>query len=193
MSKEIRKFLSPDELGAYLSGFGIPISKWGKENAKAVSHLFRELEDGDTELVEEVAGQLIRRVCFVNIEIMGVFNGQLHRLIEEKQVFDEGMPLERVRYRQNLGGAVKEKTHLNEEPSVAASRALFEELGIVSDVSLTVLNKEEIDRESPSYPGLRTQYRATYFEAELNGDQIKPEGYKEVELDKTTYFIWQVV
>jgi 8-oxo-dGTP pyrophosphatase MutT (NUDIX family) len=111
-------------------------------------------------------------------------------LVEDRQVFDEGTNEERVRQRGEMGGAVREKLHPREDATVAAHRALREELGIDTKVDITLIKKENLDKESPSYPGLRTQYGATYFATELIGDQIKPEGYREVELDKTTYFIW---
>lgn len=189
MSKEVRLFSSKEELEAYLTGFGIPVRKWGQGNAKAISHLFSEIENGDTELVEE-NGQILRRVCFVNIDVMATFGNQRHRLVEDRQVFDEGTDKERVRQRGDMGGAVREKMHPKEQAINAARRAIHEELSLNTEVNLSLINEENIDRESPSYPGLRTQYGATYFATELIGNQIKPEGYKEVELDKTTYFIW---
>lgn len=175
-----------------MAGFGVPVWEWGKGNAKAISHLYSEIENGDTELVEE-DNQVIRRVCFVNIEVMARFNDQPHRLIEDRQVFDEGTVVERVRQRREMEGAVKEKMHPKENPIDAAHRAIREELGIYSEVNPLLVNTEDLDRESPSYPGLRTQYRAIYFAVELGGDQINPEGYREVESDKTSYFVWRAI
>lgn len=192
MAKESDHFSSSEELSAYLSGFRIPLWKWGQGAAKEVSHLLNEINDGDTQLVEE-GGGLIRKVCFVNIEITGRISGRLNRLVEDRQVFNEGTQTERVRRRQELGGSVKEKIHPGESPEESASRAIHEELGIESKVDLSKTRSENLDKESPSYPGLRSQYVATYFGVELKGDQVKPEGYKEVESDRTTYFVWQLV
>jgi hypothetical protein len=61
MGKDRRLLSNSEELAAYLSEFGIPVWQWGTGTAKEVSHLFREVAEGDSELVEE-GGELIRRV-----------------------------------------------------------------------------------------------------------------------------------
>lgn len=124
---------------------------------------------------------------------MANFNNHTYQLVEDRQVFNEGTSQERVRQRQGLQGAIKEKMHPGEDPRAAVSRAFQEELKIVTDVDFSRVRSEDLDKESPSYPGLRSQYRAHYFEAELVGDQIKPEGYMDVESDKTTYFVWRQI
>ncbi|MEK7168402.1 MAG: NUDIX domain-containing protein [Patescibacteria group bacterium] len=148
-----------------------------------------EVENGDCELVIE-GGQPIRRVHFINISITAEFDGEVHNLIEDRQVFNEGRSNERTRKRRDLNGSVKEKIHSSEDPEDAVVRAIEEELGVGGDIDYESDYSEDMDKESPSFPGLRTQYRAHYFKAELKGDQIRRERYKEVQSDKITYFVW---
>lgn len=184
-------FESVEALSSLLQQHSIPIELWGQGRAKTVGHLFRELSEGDTELV--VLGQeLLRQVAFVNIDVYAEFDGALHRLREDKQVFDEGLPSERTRVREMIG-AVKEKLHRSERPENVVQRAVQEELQVGGKISNRKLRDEDLDEESPSYPGLRSKYKAHYFRADLRGDQINRGGYKEVQQDKTTYFVWDEV
>lgn len=193
MSPELDKnTISQETLGAYLIRFGIPVSDWGQGAAKTVQHLFSEITNGDCELVQEESG-LVRRVHVVIISVFAEFDGKKHTLIEDRQVFNEGTPQERTRQRRDLGGAVSEKIHSSENPDAAVPRALNEELGVGDNNSFQKTGSEDVDRDSPSFPGLRTQYRAHYYNATLSGDQIHREGYKEVQPDKTTYFVWSDV
>jgi len=190
MSPEIVNITSPETLGAYLARFGISVKEWGKGATKTVGHLLSEIQNGDCELVEEESG-LIRRVHNVNISVSAEFNGKSHTLIEDRQVFNEGTSRESIRSR-HLGGAVSEKIHSSENPGDAVSRAIREELGIEGDITVNETRPEEdVDMDSPSFPGLRTQYRVYHYHATLVGDQIHKEGYKEVQPDKTTYFVWK--
>ena len=181
--------LEPSEdLASRLIKFDVPVSLWGQGSAKTVEHLYSEIEAGDSEIVEE-SKKLVRYVHFVNVEVVARFGGQLHRLVEDRQVFTDG----RTRRREDLGGAVKEKIHPSEDPDQAVDRALKEELQVEGKIQKKKLRTESLDKESPSYPGLRSKYKAHFFEAELFGNQIKQEGYQEVQPDKTTFFIWQDV
>ena len=193
MSPEIdTNTTSQETLGAYLMRFGIPVNNWGQGAAKTVQHLFSEITNGDCELVQEESG-LVRRVHVVNISVFAKFDGNKHTLIEDRQVFNEGTPQERMRQRRDLGGAVSEKIHSSENPDAAVPRALNEELGVGGTIGFDKTGSEDVDRDSPSFPGLRTQYRAHHYNVTLIGDQIHKEGYKEVQPDKTTYFVWNDV
>jgi hypothetical protein len=189
MKRENKGYSTPEELGAYLAQFRLPLDSWGKGNAKEIAHLLAEINSGDCKLVEE-EGNLIRRVHFVNISVIAEFDGKIHTLIEDRQVFNEGAPQQRIRTRRELRGAVKEKMYRSENQDDAVTRAIREELGLQSKVNFVKTYSEDIDKESASYPGLRSQYRAHYYLAYLKGDQIHKEGYKEIHQDKTTYFVW---
>jgi hypothetical protein len=191
MNRIEQGFESVEALGGLLQAYSIPIELWGQGRAKTVGHLFKELAEGDTELVT-LGRELLRQVAFVNIDVYAEFDGALHRSREDRQVFDEGLPTERTRTREMVG-AVKEKLHKAEKPDKVIERAVQEELQVRGRVAYKKLREEDLDEESPSYPGLRSKYKAHYFRADLKGDQIDREGYKEVQTDKTTYFVWDRV
>ena len=184
-----RKYNFTGNAGGVFVALWNPRESLGQGAAKTVSHLLSEIQNGDCELVEENNG-LIRRVHVVNLSVSAQFDGKIHTLIEDRQVFNEGTSQERIRKRRDLGGAVSEKIHSSEDPDAAVPRAIHEELGIEGNVNFNKTRSEDIDRDSPSFPGLRTQYRAHYYSATLTGDQIHKKGYKEVQPDKTTYFVW---
>lgn len=191
MKKIEQGFESAEALGGLLQQYAIPVELWGQGRAKTVGHLFRELSEGDTELVT-LGRELLRQVAFVNIDVYAEFDGTQHRLREDRQVFDEGLPTERTRTREMVG-AVKEKLHKAENPDEVVERAVQEELQVRGSIAYQKLREENLDEESPSYPGLRSKYKAHYFRADLKGDQINRDGYKEVQTDKTTYFVWDNV
>lgn len=186
---EIVEQINIDKLPSYLVSFGIPIQSWGSGDAKTILHLQNELQENDCELIV-VNGKLIRRVSFVNISVTAEFDGSLHNLVEKKQVFDEGTKNERVRMRTRIEGSVKEKIHISEDPTEAATRAIGEELGI-DNTFPKLISSKDIEEESPSYPGLPTQYHAYYYQVTLEGKQININGYKELRNGITSYFVWK--
>lgn len=180
-------FQSAKELSSFLKKHNIPVESWGKEQAKTVGHLLQELQEGDSALSETDHG-LTRQCQFVAVEVTTTLDGKRRQLVEERQVFNEGKPDERTRRRSLTG--VNEKLKPGENPLESAKRALKEELGI-DDASPTFLKIEPSGRQSPSYPGLQTTYLSHHYSVILPGQQANPNGYKEVQPDKTTYFIWQ--
>ena len=173
-----------------LKKFNIPINEWGKGYAKTPQHLFEELKNHDSYLTSQ-NNELTRRVDFVDINVLGFFDGKKHQLIEEKQVFNENTLQERIRTRHYATGAVSEKIHIGEQPEKAALRALAEELGIRNDnLFLQPTSTTQTKRTSLSYPGLNSEYRGFFYETQLNPSQIVKTGYKETQPDKTTYFSW---
>jgi 8-oxo-dGTP pyrophosphatase MutT (NUDIX family) len=166
---------------------GISTTEWGKGEAKTLAHLVKELCEGDCSLVEE-NGTLIRTVIVGGADVLYETPDGTFRLKEEKQVFNDG----RER-RRDLGSAVSEKMKPDEAPGEAMVRGLREELGIRGDVALCYEGESGRTLESPSYPGLTSRYVNHKFTAILRADQFRPEGYIEVQDDKSTYFVWQRV
>lgn len=169
----------------YLSSFRIPVDSWGQGAAKTVGHLMREIEAGETVLTTR-GKELLRQVGFAAVWVTYRDGRDTYELVEDRQEFRDG----RVR-RRDTGSSISEKIQPGENPKDAAKRALREELGISGKVDLKGGKKTEELKESPSYPGLRTQYLRHDFSAELKLDQYSPEGYVEEQDDKTTYFVWQ--
>jgi len=55
------------------------------------------------------------------------------------------------------------------------------------------MTKEVINTkiESPSYPGLMTSFRYHFFDAYLDQEQFREEGYVEIQPRKKIYFVWE--
>lgn len=172
-----------------LAGAGIDVSAWGKGEAKTLEHLLREVESGETTLVTDEHGGLLRKVVVGGADVYHVsFDGKKYRLKEEKQVFKDG----RER-RRSLGHAVSEKMKPDENPYEAMIRGIREELGIEGELTLIEIGVDEPIPQTPSYPGLQSQYIRHKFEVLLDESQFRPEGYIEEQQDKSTYFVWELV
>jgi len=187
--EKIENKITVESLKAQLEGAGINTAEWGTGQAKTLAHLVKEIEGGETVLVENEAGELLRKVIVGGADIYYVSpEGKKYRLKEEKQIFKDG----RER-RRDLGQAVSEKMKPGEEPKEAIIRGVQEELGISGEVLLEDVATNEQTITSPSYPGLKSQYINYKFKATLNDAQFKPNGYIEEQTDKSTYFIWEEV
>lgn len=165
---------------------GIPLEKWGQEKAKTVKHLAQEIVDGETTLVIE-NGNMLRKVELVQVDVRFLTAGIEYVLKEDRQVFSN----ERVR-RRNLTG-VSEKTIPGENPLDSAKRAISEELQIDEPIEITYQGTEIFRSESPSYPGLTSEYKKHKMLAYLPETAFHAEGYSEEQGDKTTYFVWVVM
>jgi predicted RNA binding protein YcfA (HicA-like mRNA interferase family) len=177
-----------EEVEALLLEYGVPLDTWGQGNAKGLWHLVKEVEEGETALVEE-GGQIFRTVSVCNAEVYYTApNGQTYRLREDRQEFHDG----RVR-RRDLGGAVSEKFKAGEDPSEAIARGVEEELGLGEDgiAHISALGEEHKQGESMSYPGLPTMYIVYRFDVRLSDSGFNPAGYVEHQDDKSTYFVWE--
>lgn len=187
--KENAKESTLETLKQQLKDAGIDISKWGKGQAKTLKQLQKEIENGETILVIDKQGKLLRKVAVGGSNIFYTSpEGKKYRLKEDKQVFKDGRERKR-----DLGQAVLEKMKSNEEPKDAMIRGIREELGIKGEIYLTKTGTEEQLLSSPSYPNLVSQYIRHKFEATLNDQQFKADGYIEEQEDKNTYFVWEEI
>ncbi len=174
------------ELKKRLVDSGIDLSLWGQGEAKTVENLSSEINDGEVELVSTPNGKLTRKVAVANIDVTYINSaGQHYRLIERRQVLTDGR--ERMR---TLETSVAEKLKAGEDVLSAAKRGVEEELGI-SNAILESRGTEQKLLDSPSYPGLISQYEVHKFSTSLSNEQYKPEGYVEKQADKSTYFEWE--
>ena len=173
-------------LEEYLLRFRIPLEKWGKGYAKTLSHLFREIESGECTILEE-RGNLLREIQFAMCEMFYRDGKNLFKLIEQKQVFNDGRT--RIRDKES---SVSEKMMIGEDPLESLIRGIKEELGIILDESqIEEVGDVKKTESSQSFPGLITRYNGHNFTCFLNQDQYSPNGYVEVQKDKSTYFIWE--
>jgi len=175
--------LSRRDLTGLLTDHGCPLDRWGQGPAKTLSHLLRELADGECRLTVQ-DGQLFR-------DVPGAMLRVRHRdltLIEDHQRFTDGRESP-VRRRQ-LPGSVGEKLQSGEDPDAGARRALAEELGITEPVALRGKHLTRKFAESESYPGLMSRFETWVYEVELPDSCYQPDGYREVQADKTTVWVW---
>jgi len=174
------------ELTNKLKEYKVPVDYWGTGNAKTVEHLLDELKNEECEIVDE-GGYLVRYIEFVGVKMYYKDkNGDIYVLKEDRQVFKDG----RTR-RRDMVASVAEKMKFGEDPLKSAIRGVREELDIkLSNTQLKKMRDLNYDGGSQSYPGLKTKYKGHQFTCFLNDKQYKPNGYVEVQKDKSTFFVW---
>lgn len=168
-----------------LKKFGVSTETWGIGEAKTLVDLKSEIESGETILIETWNG-LVRKttVLYIDVHCFGFL------LQEHKQIFADG----RIR-RRKLAGSLAEKLKDGESSDIfAVQRAIEEELGIpsrgIKQVHFLRIWSEVID--SPSYPGLQAQFVNYKVSVDISKDFFRCDGYREVQPDKTTYFVWGI-
>lgn len=135
------------DLQVWLSRNDIPCASWGSGGTKTVKNLWDEVRSGETRLVENPCSRQVA-VVKVEIEVAG------RRLVEAEQLMVNGAKRKR-------NSPPTEKMKPGESASDAALRCVVEELGVeagefsVAAESVLVTTERQ---ESPSYPGLPTEY-----------------------------------
>lgn len=166
----------------------VPVHKYGVGEAKTIAHLVNEINNNECTLTETPTG-LLRMTSAAAIIVQTTRpDGHVLTLKEQKQVFKDGRERERTfEFQRSVG----EKIRPDEQPDVAARRALAEELGITADIQLEDLGVEHRGpTTSPSYPGISNIYDIHRFRVMLPPELFRADGYTEVQPDKTTYFVW---
>ena len=176
-----------EELESKLKEYNIPYENWGKGYAKTVNHLLDELKNDECAIIDE-QGYIIRYIEFVGVRVFYKDkSGVKYQLKEDRQVFKDG----RER-RRTMQSSVAEKMKFGEDADLSAVRGIKEELGIDIDPNQLIKRRDLFyDGGSQSYPGLKSKYKGHVFNCTLIDSQYKPEGYVEVQKDKSTYFIWE--
>lgn len=139
------------DLRAWLSNAHVDTSNWGHDNAKSVADLAREVANGESVLRNDPPRRVVQ---VVQVQIPRVCGDSACVLVETAQEFADG----RVRRRNNMPS---EKMLPREDPVAAAMRCLKEELGVDAVQLLgppTHTNFSQKVIESPSYPGLTTEF-----------------------------------
>jgi hypothetical protein len=162
----------------------LPISDYGRGEAKSFQQLLDEIKKGEIEIIWQ-SNQPIRLLSIVLIKVC--YQDKI--LFEDRQEFADG----RVRHRGIEG--ISEKLLPQEEPDKAVYRALQEELGFhleeLRNLSVAFLAQEASKKESPSYPGLESHYDIYKYKTYIPDSLYKPE-YVELNQDsRKTYFIWR--
>jgi hypothetical protein len=187
MNREAKDFASPEELSSYLKNFGVPLENWGRDGTKTVKHLLSEIQNAES-ILKEVDGKLIRYVTGVGINVYYKDDERTFRLEEYRQVFNTGQQRQR-----NIPTSLGEKMFPGETPKETASRGLKEELRITGYDFDNPKIEDRVPKPSETYPGLLTKHLIYVFDVTLRNGDYKPEGYREVQPDKTTYFVWHEI
>ncbi len=173
------------ELIILLDKYNIRHQDWGKGKAKTFEHLLKEINSGEAKLVEK-DNQLFRIVSVIVMDVYYINKGKKLKLIEEQQIYKDGRIV-----RRELKNSLLEKLIPNEDSLAGAKRALSEELGINLEVKLVDKGKSSEVIPGKSYPGLMNEGTLYTYVAYLTDQVFNPEGYKEVQEDKTSYFLWK--
>ncbi|HEY4511509.1 MAG TPA: hypothetical protein VJH55_01580 [Candidatus Paceibacterota bacterium] len=162
---------------------------WGTGKAKTIHHLLSEIQEGET-VLEETEKGLVRKTSFLTIHVLYKDERGTFKLFEEKQVFTDG----RTRTRDQSWSVAEKMKATDVNIQAAALRALEEELGIMTGVKFLgeITTTDEL-RESPSYPGLTAQFKMFNLTVHIDYHEYRPDGYTEVQEDKSTYFKWKHV
>ncbi len=195
MEKETKEQVGESEkfrVTQLLKKHGIDTSSWGSGKAKTVEHLMSEVLSGESQLLETEDGELLRVLEIADGTItFADASGVVYKLTEDRQEFKDG----RIRKRDHLKDiSLAEKVAPGENPKDALVRGIDEELGITGELQINgepVLEEKRV--ESPSFPGLNTQYKVHKFNLTIGEDSFNPDGYQEEQSDKTTYFVWEEV
>lgn len=182
------KKMTLESLTTKLKSNGIDLSKWGNGEAKTVEDLFKEIEEGETELTTDVRGRLLRKILGVAAQIYYNDGQKTFLLKETKQVFADGR--ERVR---KFARSVSGKAKFGETARDAIIREISEELKIANNYPMEELETSVDTNDSQSFPGLQSMYMMDIFKVNLTRNQYKPEGYIEENDGITTYFNWEEV
>lgn len=168
---------------------GIDITAWGKGEARTVAHLHKEICEGETILRITPEGKIVRSVRVAWVDVL-FFDGlgNVYQLVEDRQEYRDG----RTRRRQ-LDSSLGEKFKRGEAPDEAAMRALREELGVQSYKSLHSIGSKQTTYTPSGHPGLVTDYDMYHYVAVLDEANFNPDGYVEVQPDKTNYYTWELI
>ncbi len=166
----------------------IPVGTWTGENGtKTLEDLLSEIESGESRLEITTTGELKRIVRVVAVDIIGVnANGRRYRLEDDRQVFKKDGHIKR---RPHLHGAVAEKIKGRESIAQATLRGIQEELGITTRERVEPGEVIVETRHTATYPGLESQYEI--YKVRVQIERFNPNGYKEEQEAKTTYFVWK--
>lgn len=180
------------DLEKLLREHGVPLERWGQGEARSLEHLAKELAAGEATLDVADDGRIVRTGFGVAVWVYYVdAEGRRFRLKEDRQVYAHGAERRRG---DKIQMSIGEKRKRDESVEEAATRAFEEELGLtIPFTRFEALPSRDRRTPSEAFPGIDTRYVTEVFQVTLNPDEVNPEGYIEVQPDKTTYFTWEPV
>ena len=149
-------------LRSLLEQYRVPINTWGTGSAQNVSNLLREIQEGESILVDNFREEIITRILrIVKMHISDPGAPERGNLLEWTQTFSDG----RVRWRKQMpSGKIKSA----ELPEATFLREMQEELELVDGYNYNFRYVTVEPRASPSYPGLKTEYHVYHFDVLLH-------------------------
>ena len=147
-----------EALHHWLNESGVDVSDWGVGGSKTVKQLWDELQLGDCTVQLKPAQRI------VNVLQLSIRKGA-SILLEVEQEFGSGLRRQRQQ-------PPSEKMKPGESCQEAAERCLAEELGVdktMARFDASSCRETTSTAESPSYPGLLTQYNFHTIEAAVDG------------------------
>lgn len=197
--------MTPAQLESLLKRFRVSTRMWGKNGAKTINDLCKEVNNERVEL-RLFRGTLVRFVDVVEIELFCEYDRKKWQLFQTKQIL---LPsgAERIR---NLGVISEKVKRSDASVDETVSRALREEVPVL--VAVGAIDATEVRRyiipvtTSPSYPGLLSRYNVSLHRALLTEEFICMKykvgmpfiptprlSFVTTEEDVETYFEWRVV
>lgn len=191
-TKEVEKPLITEEVMEQLEIIS-SICEWGDNGSKPLSALYKEIQNGESIVYLDNAGNIIRNISYVGIEVYFTTDSRIFRLYEDHQEFKNGF----IKVRESQTEGVFEKMMIDEDPIVAGFRGIKEELGINARGVHLSAKKDNPQifppKNSKTYPGVLSVHTKHSLCAIIDRDSFKPEGYVEHQEDKTTYFKWELL
>lgn len=153
--------LEEAELRKYLESNKVDISEFGKGQSKTLKDISAELIKGESSLMVQKDGKVIRTVDVVVLKLVHSLTNSI--LVQAEQTFSDGTKTSLKR----LPGA---KRRPDENQFLTARRVLkrqlkVEENHVTLDAGNVVVTEEE--KDSLAYPGLHTIYRKRIISASL--------------------------
>ena len=174
--------LSIVDLSKSLLAAGIDLDKWSPSlGTKSIEDLQAEIDVGETQL-HSIEGMLTRVVKVVNVIVRVEIGDRSFILVEDKQIFFTGAIRERGLK------CLAEKIINDEQPEIAARRALREEIGLNFEGELVSIGTKIQQQSSPSYPGLSTQYQIFNYQIVLSVADLKQIRFAEIQAKKMSLF-----
>jgi hypothetical protein len=177
-------------LPEFLSEHSIPLEKFGTGTHKSLNDLVDEIIAGEYQLdIDYQTGSLVRVGTIVRLDILYLpSNSCPLKLYEAEQRFCDG----RTRTRPTEF-AVWEKLKPGEHPDQGVVRALSEELKLVGLVTVQGGQRTEVIRKPDDYPRISSRFTSFDFVVHLSPETFCPDGYQEIQRQKTTFFKWRAL
>lgn len=154
----MKEFNKLQDLAYWLDNIGVDVSQWTANASKTIENLWDEYVNEDVSFQDDPPLRIVQVV-----QVIASHQDKI--LFEVEQEFTTGK-------RRSRKQPPSEKIKAGEKLHDAALRCLHEEVGLdPTQVRFIESNyeKEQETKESPSYPGLMTQYTVHTLEAEVTG------------------------